>query len=1100
MEVLPDYIKNKWQEITDLLAELIEIPSSLIMFNENKYMEVFISSRTKGNPYHVGDKEKWDGLYCETVIKSQMELLIPNALNDRNWDKNPDIKLGMISYLGFPINYPDKKPFGTICVLDKKENEFSETHIKLIQQFRDIIENDLSNIFKYASIEVEIKKLSEAVKQSANSIVITDLKGNIEYTNPKFTEITGYTAEEVLGKNPNILNSGQQSKEFYSNMWEIISGGEIWSGEFKNKKKNGEFYWEDSTISPIKNDAGEIINYLAIKRDISELKENEKLLKEKNIELSQLSDKLTEKNRQLFDNKNKFKKLFDKSPVSIMEQDFSEAIKLLNKKKAETSDIETYLNENLSFVKKCVSKIEVKNVNEITLLLLGVKNVEELKIHFTKTNTEKSYNSLKNELVSIALGKKDFYGETEFIKSDGTILHAMIKSTMIDENGKNIASIVEITEITKAKEELIKAKEIAESNNANISAILEGTSNSIWAFDQNYDILYINQTFQKEFENSFGVRLEGGVNLIDALPQELRPLWKPRYDKVLNNEQFTTEDAVETVNGIIYIRVTFNPIIKKSQVVGGSCMGIDISYQKLAEKELLKAKEKAQESEKRLLEAQELSHVGSWEYIVDTDTVAWSKELYNIFEQPYNLPPPKFSKQQKLYTEESFARLQKAVEDCVKREIPYEIGLDIFTSRGSIKHIISKGKIKKDSNNKVIGSYGTAQDVTVQKQLDLELIHAKEQAEESDKLKSAFLANMSHEIRTPMNGILGFSELLKSPNLSGDQQQKYIEVIEKSGNRMLNIINDIVDISKIEAGLMDVNLNESNINEQIEYINTFFKPEVEAKGMQLFFKNTLPAKEATIKTDIEKLFAILTNLVKNAIKYSNEGSIEFGYEKKGDYLEFFVKDTGIGIPKDRQKAIFERFVQADIKDKMARQGAGLGLSITKSYIEMLGGKIWVESEEGIGSTFYFTLPYTMEFEVENSIKDIEVAYDMANQVKNLKILIAEDDEVSSELLSVIVSDISHEIIKARTGNEAVEICRNNSDIDLILMDIQMPEMNGYEATRQIREFNKDVIIIAQTAYGLTGDRDKSLDAGCNDYITKPINKPELDSLIQKHNY
>jgi len=399
-------------------------------------------------------------------------------------------------------------------------------------------------------------------------------------------------------------------------------------------------------------------------------------------------------------------------------------------------------------------------------------------------------------------------------------------------------------------------------------------------------------------------------------------------------------------------------------------------------------------------------------------------------------------------------------------------------------------------------------DISAQKQHEKDLIYAKEKAEESDKLKSAFLANMSHEIRTPMNGILGFSELLKTPHLSDDEQQKYIRVIEKSGNRMLNIINDIVDISKIEAGLIDVNFNESNINEQIEYIYTFFKPEVEGKGMQLFFKNGLPTKQATIKTDREKVFAILTNLVKNAIKYSNEGSIEFGYvlktggegaeQSKKAELEFFIKDTGIGVPNDRQSAIFERFIQADILDKMARQGAGLGLSITKSYIEMLGGQIWLESEEGVGSTFYFTLPYTMELEVKNSIKDIEVTYYMENQVKNLKILIAEDDEVSSELLSAIVSEISHEIIKARTGTEAVEICRNNPDIDLILMDIQMPEMNGIEATRQIKKFNKDVIIIAQTAFGLIGDREKSLDAGCNDYITKPINKLKLESLIEKY--
>ena len=380
----------------------------------------------------------------------------------------------------------------------------------------------------------------------------------------------------------------------------------------------------------------------------------------------------------------------------------------------------------------------------------------------------------------------------------------------------------------------------------------------------------------------------------------------------------------------------------------------------------------------------------------------------------------------------------------------------------------------------------------------VELIIAKEKAEESDKLKSAFLANMSHEIRTPMNGILGFSDLLKLPGLTGLQQQEYISIIEKSGNRMLNIINDIVDISKIEAGLMIVNNKDSNINKKIEFIYIFFKPQVEEKGMQFFFKNALPTKEATISTDSEKVYSILTNLVKNAIKYTKEGTIEFGYIKKDEALEFYVKDTGIGIPKDRQSAIFERFVQADITDKMARQGAGLGLSISKAYVEMLGGSIWVESEEGIGSTFYFTLPYNAEPLEKNVVGKVVLAQDEENQIKNLKILIAEDDDTSDILITINIDKFGKEILKARNGFEAVEVCRNNPDTDLILMDIQMPVMNGHEATRQIRKFNKDVVIIAQTAFGLSGDREKAIAAGCDDYISKPINRTELLELIQKH--
>jgi hypothetical protein len=378
----------------------------------------------------------------------------------------------------------------------------------------------------------------------------------------------------------------------------------------------------------------------------------------------------------------------------------------------------------------------------------------------------------------------------------------------------------------------------------------------------------------------------------------------------------------------------------------------------------------------------------------------------------------------------------------------------------------------------------------------------QEKAKLADKFKSTFLANMSHEIRTPMNGILGFASLLKDPDLNGDERQNYISIIEKSGARMLNIINDIVDISKIEAGVMKLDIRESNINEQIEYIYTFFKPEVESKGMRLNYFNSLSASEATINTDREKLYAILTNLVKNAIKFTNAGSIEFGYNHIGSQnqikeLKFYVKDTGIGISRSRHKAVFDRFFQDDVADQEARQGAGLGLSITKAYIEMLGGKIWLESKEGVGSTFYFTIPYNTANKIviadmvpEENLKKTEST--------RLKILIAEDDETSEALLKVMVKLFSKETLIARSGSMAIKVCRDNPDIDLILMDIQMPEVNGYEATRQIREFNKNVVIIAQTAYGLSGDKEKAIKAGCNDYISKPIDKEDLLKLVQKY--
>lgn len=431
------------------------------------------------------------------------------------------------------------------------------------------------------------------------------------------------------------------------------------------------------------------------------------------------------------------------------------------------------------------------------------------------------------------------------------------------------------------------------------------------------------------------------------------------------------------------------------------------------------------------------------------------------------------------------------------------IELELFKKDGSTIYSENSISILLDDNKRPIGVLGITRNIDERKHAEREIIKAKEKAEESDRLKSAFLANMSHEIRTPMNGILGFSELLKNPDLTGTQQQDYIRIIEKSGERMLNIINDIVDISKIESGLMKLDLKESNVNQQIEYIYAFFKSEVEAKGMELSFKNSLPAKEAIIITDREKLYAILTNLVKNAIKYTPAGSIEFGYDliespNQLKELQFYVKDTGIGVPKDRQQAIFERFIQADIEDMQARQGAGLGLSITEAFVKMLGGKIWVESETANGSTFYFTLPYNAKPKEKKVIEKVVQDEESMPQINKLKILIVDDDKISALLLSLTVNKFSKEILKATTGIEAVEVCRVHPDIDLILMDIQMPFMNGHEASRQIRQFNKEVIIIAQTAFGLSVDKEKAIEAGCTNYISKPINKNELHSLIQKY--
>lgn len=252
---------------------------------------------------------------------------------------------------------------------------------------------------------------------------------------------------------------------------------------------------------------------------------------------------------------------------------------------------------------------------------------------------------------------------------------------------------------------------------------------------------------------------------------------------------------------------------------------------------------------------------------------------------------------------------------------------------------------------------GISQVITKRKNAELELIKEKEKAQESDRLKSAFLANMSHEIRTPMNGILGFAQLLKQPLLDIAEQSSYIDIIENSGQRMLSIINDLVDLSKIEAGQMEVIFTEFSLGEVSEYVYNFFKTEVESKGIEFSLQITDSKKRQVLNSDKEKVIAILTNLVNNAVKYSNKGSIELAVTVEFNTVYFHVKDTGIGITAEHQKIIFNRFVQTSSNALIQKkEGVGLGLAICKAYVEMLGGKIWLESAEGVGSTFYFCIP------------------------------------------------------------------------------------------------------------------------------------------------
>jgi PAS domain S-box-containing protein len=654
---------------------------------------------------------------------------------------------------------------------------------KYHQKLEELVEERTIELKKEIEVrkktEISLKKLSTAVEQSPAIITITDLKGNIEYVNPKFTETSGYSLKEVIGKKANLLKSGEHPAEFYKNLWNTILTGNNFRCEICNKKKDGTLFWESAIISSIKNDKGNIRNFLKVAENITQKKE------------------------------------------------ITTALKL-------------------------------------------------------------------------------------------------------------------------SEQNLRKAQEIAQMGSFNL-----------------------------DLKTNLGVCSDTFFNLTE--------LEKVAYLKFSEWRKLIHPDDIETNNKIL-----------KKTIESGDKYNHEF----------------------RIITK-------------NTQTLKWVQGIGEV-----NLKENKFK--------------------------------------------------------------GVIQDITERKLFEQKLVIALEKATESDRLKTAFLHNISHEIRTPMNGILGFTDLLTNSDLSNEKQQKYIEIISKSSKRLLNTVNNIMDISKLETGQTKLQLGKIDVNKVLLNFYEFYKLEVEAKGIELSLNIENKNEELILHNDLAKFEEILTNLLKNATKYSNQGSIQFGYNINNKKVEFYVKDTGMGIPKNRQKAIFDRFVQADIEDKNVHEGSGLGLSISKAYVEMMQGEIWVNSEEGKGSTFYFTLPITTDIKEHSKPKKASSTKTKLTLPKKINILIAEDDDYAFQYLNIVLDGIFNNLYRATTGEEAVEICKNHPDLDLILMDVKMPVMNGYEATKYIRNFNKDIIIIAQTAYALMGNKEQAFSAGCNEYISKPIKKTKLIKLLEHY--
>jgi signal transduction histidine kinase len=373
------------------------------------------------------------------------------------------------------------------------------------------------------------------------------------------------------------------------------------------------------------------------------------------------------------------------------------------------------------------------------------------------------------------------------------------------------------------------------------------------------------------------------------------------------------------------------------------------------------------------------------------------------------------------------------------------------------------------------------------------LIEAKEQAEKSEQVKSVFLANMTHEVRSPINGILGFSEILENDNITDNQRKHYISLIRKSGKHLLSLVNDIIDLTRLESDKVKLINTALNINEIFQDQYELFHASARSKGIKLSYEKIIEVEDSWIMGDPLRLTQIITNLINNAIKFTNTGTINFGCHVQEENIEFFVQDTGIGISEAQIENIFGRYNQAQASHAGIQKGMGLGLSIVKGLISQMKGKIWVESEKDKGSTFRFTLP-----RVRVDMKDIKVETTpptLSSSLNGHTFLLAEDDPIVKKYYDVVFEMANAQLITTDNGRDAVELYKNNQKISLILLDLDMPFMNGLEALEAIRSFDIEVPIIVQTAYVSTNEKQKSIDLGANGFIAKPINRQELLNLI-----
>ncbi|MCD4833818.1 MAG: response regulator [Bacteroidales bacterium] len=631
-----------------------------------------------------------------------------------------------------------------------------------------------------------------------------------------------------------------------------------------------------------------------------------------------------------------------------------------------------------------------------------------------------------------------------------------------------------------------KTKEVLNTN-AELTQIFNTTGNSMRLIDSDFNILRVNRTFTM----MSGISKEDaeGKKCFNVFPGPYCHTAECPLNQIKNGEDRIEQDIKKKNKQGKVIPGILNSVAFKGQ--NGEILGIIEDFKDITQR--VEAEEALQKTEQQFSIFMDNLPLGVFIKDENFKSVYLNKYMDYIFSNANcqnKTPEEIFPKEYAQRVIEEDKRVLNGEVLVVEDQLPNNLGeLKSYQTH--------KFRFRGVDNLWQIG--GISLDITQKKKTEYELINAKEKAEESNRLKTTFLANLSHEIRTPMNAIIGFSNLLLDDEMLHEEKVKLNKLINDNSQNLLKLIDDVIDISKIQSGDIQFNKTECYLNKLLLDLYVSFSIQIEndtKKDIHLSMHKGSKIKDFSIITDPIRLKQILYNLIENAIKFTIKGFVEFGYTiiEEKNQIQFYVIDSGIGISNDKFDMIYDLFRQADESFTREYGGTGIGLTIARKIVDHLGGDIWVQSTPDQGTNIYFTLPYELnESKFVKAEENIENTFDWQNKV----VLVADDIDVNYKLIEEILSPTKAKVLWAKDGKEAVDLCLNNDNIDLVLMDIRMPGMDGIEATQKIKEHKSELQIIGQTAFAHDNDREKCLNAGFDNYISKPIKIETLLTTINK---